>query len=242
MTRASPACVLLLVAAVVPAGGSAQSVALRYWLTPNPESGTAVEQALLEFGAWMREGGDSWRWNLYQVVAGDELGSWVLRSSRHTWAELDSRVRGFAPLAAARFESTILPLLASATLQFEELDEDLSRRPDQSTATSIFHITEWDLEPNGEALFDEAIASMMQSHDQAGSPYYATYYKVTASNGNTVRRSRNFPNWVGFTTSPKFGQPLEGAYGAERAAEVWNLYGAAVRATKDFVLRSRPVG
>ncbi|MGI9628948.1 MAG: hypothetical protein ACR2QM_19105, partial [Longimicrobiales bacterium] len=168
MTRRCIFGLLMVIAAVSPVEATAQSVALRYWLTPKPESSHEVEAALTEFTEWLRQEGEPWRWSVFRVIVGDQSGSWVLRSGGHTWQEFDERGPGLGPRSWSRFEASVLPLLESATLQVEQTNETLTSRPEQGGGTTVFHITEWDLEPEGAVAFQQAVTSIMESHEQAG--------------------------------------------------------------------------
>lgn len=240
MRRTRLVCLAMFLTCVVPQVIAAQSLAYRYWLVPKAEESRAVEEALGDFTGWLRQEGEPWRWSVFRVIAGDELGTWVLRSGGHTWDELDARDAGFGPRAIERFESEVLPLLESATLQIEETNEEMSRRAEEGPRPTLYHITEWKLEPGAVGSFYRAVDSIMESHEQAGIPFYSSYFDVVASNGVTVRRSRNYAGWISFQGAPRFGETLVSTHGSARAEEILESYRKAVKSVRDFVLRGYP--
>lgn len=233
---------LLFVLLTVPTTeAQAQELARVYFLTPQPATGRAVEAALGDFADWLRQEGDPWNWSFLQIVAGDNLGSWVMRSAGHTWADFDARDAGFGPRAVERFQATVLPLLQSVTLQIEQRDENLTRLPAQGGGNSVFHITDWQLEPAGIGPFNQSVASMIASYDQTGVTYYAGYHNILSGDQQPMkRRVRSYPNWAAFANAPNLGQTLIDAYGQDGTTEILNTYGGAVKTVSDFVLRIRP--
>lgn len=39
---------------------------------------------------WRKEQGDPWQWTTYQLVNGERLGDYVIRSGNHSWADFDA--------------------------------------------------------------------------------------------------------------------------------------------------------
>jgi hypothetical protein len=225
MTSRASLSLLVVSAVVLAAPVSAQSYAQRYWLTPRADDAPAAKHALAEFTAWLSREGDPWRWSVYRVVLGDEVGTWVLRSGGHEWQD---------------FDGTVLPAMEEVSLQLERSNPTLTRRPTGSRSSSVFHITEWTLEPGRMTAFGEVVGAMMESHELGDRPYYAGYYDVIGANAPTVRSSANYPDWVSFGESPRLADRLDEVFEPERVRQLRGAYGDAVVTVRDFVLRSYP--
>jgi hypothetical protein len=85
----------LTVAAVSFAQPSAGNVALEYVQTVDLHKTAAFEEGFKKHLAWRKAQGDTWRWDTWQMVRGEKLGSYYTASNGHAWEDFDAQ-----PLAA----------------------------------------------------------------------------------------------------------------------------------------------
>jgi hypothetical protein len=71
--------------------------------------------------------GNTWRWDVWQVVAGKGLGDYINRSANHTWASLDGDVK--IPNDQQHVVSEVLPHVSESSSMITEWVPELSRWP-----------------------------------------------------------------------------------------------------------------
>lgn len=85
---------LVLFAAALPAAepmekpGELASVWV-FW--PQPGHQAEMEAGIKAHGAWRKEAGEGWVWNVYQPVVGKDMAHYIIRSAGHHWADLDTQ-------------------------------------------------------------------------------------------------------------------------------------------------------
>ena len=60
------------------------SLAVDYWVTVNLNEALQWEEGLKQHLAWRREQADTWTWQTWQIVRGEELGRCLISSGGHT--------------------------------------------------------------------------------------------------------------------------------------------------------------
>ena len=232
---------LVLLAGVTilpPAQLSAQDLAIVYTLTPKSGNGPAVRAALADYTDWLRQQNDDWGWGVFQVVQGENVGDWILRSGGHDWGDLDERYDDLGPRAVQRFQSNVLPLLESLTSQTTRSDPALTNNP-PDTGYRLFHLTSYRMAD--QAAFNEAIARALQAYEEAGHTYYASYDDVLVGPNQPVKtRVRWYKTWADFENAPNTVELMTDVYGENEAAEILQRLNEAIESTEDQVIRYFP--
>ena len=60
-----------------------------FW--PQPGHQAEMEAGIKAHGAWRKEAGEGWVWNVWQPVVGEDMAHFVIRSAGHHWADLDAQ-------------------------------------------------------------------------------------------------------------------------------------------------------
>ena len=84
----------LAIAAVSFAQPPAGNVALAYVQTVDLQKAAAFEESFKKHLAWRKAQGDTWRWDTWQMVRGEKLGSYYTVSNGHAWKDFDAQPLG----------------------------------------------------------------------------------------------------------------------------------------------------
>jgi len=239
----TPVVLLLALAAALSARPArAQEVARVYVMTPAPGQGAAFERALTAHAQWRKQAGDPWNWTVYQVVDGAELGSFIVRSAGHTWADLDAYDAGFGPTGGARFEADVGPLLARMTSSITTEDTSLARWPADFSKIQLVQVTRFHVKAERGQAFHATIQKAHQALVKANWPgYYAFASTVSGENGQDVIMATFHTSWADFAEpDPDFMQVLTAAYGKDQAAALMQSLDDSLWGWDSMVLRARP--
>lgn len=235
--------VLVAVAALAAAREvRAQNIARTYVMTPAPGQSQAFEKALTAHARWRAQAGDPWNWAVYQVVDGENLGSFVVRSGGHTWADLDAYDAGFGQQGDARFNADVGPLLAHISSSITQEDTTLARMPEGPEGYNLVHVTHYHVKPEQGQAFHALLGKIHKAIVDSDWPvHYAFANTVSGADGQSVIMAGFHDSWADFAEpDPSFDRMLADAYGQEEAGKMMQAFGDAVWGWDSMTLRFRP--
>ena len=197
------------------------------------------EEAVKQHVQWRKQNNDPWEWTCYQVVNGDGLGRYLVRSGNHRWADLDVRYAWDDRVgAAAHFLATVGPFVESEDSSISQLDEALSRPPDDLSAITLFTVTEFDVRLLGQ--FREAITKIGEGLDRGN--WGRAYLWQMVANGGTTDATLVVPveNWAGLAPPAKsLPMLMAEVYGEQEANELMQQFASSIRSRNSYTLRVR---
>ena len=239
LTALATALFLCAVALPAIAQGQTENIAQAYVHTVQPERIAQFEEAVKRHVQWRKQNNDPWEWVWYQVVNGDGLGRYMVRSGNHRWADLDARYAWDDSVGAGRhFQATVGPYFESEDSSITQQDGALSRPLDDYSAITLFAVTEFDVRLPGQ--FREAITKIGEGLDRGdwGRPYL---WQMGA-NGGTTDAALVVPaeNW-GELAPPAKPLPmvLAEVYGEQEASELLQQFARSIRSQNSYTLRVR---
>lgn len=239
---ASASLAVTLLATPGPASG--QVLARLYQLTPEPSSAATFEAALREHARWREAEGDPWSWAVYEVVVGDDVGDYIVRSPGHDWADFDAYETGFGPTGEAHFAATVLPLVESMTALITDTDtvrrhlaEDIGSHPPTLFSRLTYHLV-----PGREAAFDEVIDRVHAAVLETGLPFYYVWtWPVVGTTGPRATVYLLHEDWADFGTPERsLREVVAEVHGEEEAARLFEQLGTAYSSVETSVIRIRP--
>jgi hypothetical protein len=221
---------------------TAQPVARSYWFTPSPGQVAAFEQALTAHAAWRKQAGDPWSWEIYQVVNGERLGTFVARSGGHAWADLDAYDSGFGPKGSQRFGADVAPHLASESSVITVLDTAHMIRPDKPEGYAMVEMVTFHLKADQVQAFDRAIDRVHKAILASKWPvHYAWEMPISGGRGEDRFLAIFHPSWADFEpTEPSMEAMLSEQLGPDQAMELFRSMAGSYWETTSMVLRYRP--
>ena len=235
------ATVLLLWVVAFPevAQGQTENIAQGYVHTVQLEMIAQFEEAVKQHVQWRKQNNDPWEWTWYQMVNGDGLGTYLVRSGNHRWADLDVRYAWDDRVgAAAHFLATVGPFVESEDSSISQLDEALSRPPDDLSAITLFTVTEFDVRLLGQ--FREAITKIGEGLDRGN--WGRSYLWQMVANGGTTDATLVVPaeNWAALAPPAKsLPMVMAEVYGEQDANELMQQFASSIRSRNSYTLRVR---
>jgi len=241
--RILPKLLSLLCMCVVAGGAWAQeNLAQEYTFIPKAGMGYALVTALRAHTEWRAQNGDPWSWSTYEIATGEEMGSILVRSGDHTWADFDAYEAGFGPQGDTHFAATVSPLLESTSSSISVVDTTKLRWPADASEYTLFQIVEYHLKPDRTEQFNVAMNKIHSAIAQQNYPvYYAFVSPVVGETGPTTTIVFPFRNWSEFEEPDQpIAAMLAEVYGAEEAAGIFAELANGFTAIESRVLRLRP--
>ena len=221
------------------AQGQTENIAQGYVHTVKLEMIAQFEEAVKQHVQWRKQNNDPWEWTWYQMVNGDGLGTYLIRSGNHRWADLDVRYAWDDRVgAAAHFLATVGPFVESEDSSISQLDEALSRPPDDLSAITLFTVTEFDVRLLGQ--FREAITKIGEGLDRGN--WGRSYLWQMVANGGTTDATLVVPaeNWAALAPPAKsLPMVMAEVYGEQEANELMQQFSSSIRSRNSYTLRVR---
>jgi hypothetical protein len=234
---------LLFCMSIVSENALAQdNLARAYTFTPKQGMSAGFVTALAAHVEWRKENGDPWQWRTLEIVTGDEVGSFIVRSGDHTWADFDAYDAGFGPQGSTHFGATVTPLLESMRNSITIGDTTNVRWPEDDSEYTLFQLVRYKLIPDRVQQFNEAVTKIHNAVVQQDYPAFYTFISpFVGGMGPVTTLVLPYRNWAGLE-APE--QPLAAmmaeVYGAEEAASIFTEFASCYTEIESLVVRRRP--
>lgn len=225
---------------LLPGTADAQELAQVYEVTPEAGKEAALESALRHHSQWREENGDPWAWNVYQVVQGKNYGTYIIRSSGHSWEEFDQYWASFGGKAGAHYQSTVSPVVKSTKAYVAQTDTALTYA--QEGDYTLFDVTTYKLKPGHADDWFDAVGQIVDAAEQQNFSGYAEVIDIVAGAGNSNARIVGLnENWADFKQpDPTLLEVVQKTYGEKKASEIVNQFTNAYSDSYNMVVRARP--
>lgn len=219
-----------------------QEKAQVYVITPQQGAESGLEAAMRRHATWREENGDPWAWDVYEVVQGENHGTYIVRSPNHTWADFDEYRQGFGAEAEDHYAATVAPMVASTSSIISAIDTSLSHLPEDPSGYTLLEVNSYKLEPGNAGEFYEAHEKFFQAITQETEErYIGTVDVLNGAEDDYVRLVYPHTSWADFEAPDRSGGDIiESVYGEEEAEQLYEQFGNGFRSTYNMVLRYRP--
>ncbi len=221
-------------------GAPPESLAKLYHVTVKPSMEIPFEQALRSHAKWRTEQGDPWTWIVYQVVNGDGLGDYYIRSGNHAWADFDA-YDSFLMKGAPHFNAVVGPYLTSLSSVITGLDTVHMLWPEDPSSVKLLQLITYEIKEGHQAEFNQAIAEVHDAIVKTHWPsHYAWEFLVNGSAGPRATLVLPAGSWAGMKAPEKsFDAMIMEAMG-EAGAKAWfQKFGDSVVSERSAVVRIR---
>ena len=155
--------------------------------------------------AWHKAQGDPWTWNTYEVTTGPDTGSYLIVSSNHQWAELDTWTAKFGEGDTADANVSMAGAQAGSQMSFWMQLNALSRlAPAGTPPTPLVSLTTYYVKPGHDSAMTATVGKITRR-----SPPPTTRCTASGTAWSTVDRrrpllsSRHAPTWPPSRTSSR---------------------------------------
>ena len=194
-----------------------------------PGMSGAFESAIREHMDLRKEHGDPWTWEVYQVVDGEDLGNYYIRSGFITWADLDAYDSLDWTKVEEHFTRVVDPLIESVSSTTEEVEFGMSHWPEEPPDYKLFQVYVYYIKPAKMMDFYAGAGQFHAAIMQAGwDEYFAWYMLHTGSDGPVATLAIPATNWADFEEPEKsLYQVTTEVFGEQGANElVAKFYGS----------------
>jgi hypothetical protein len=218
------------------------NIAQVYVVTPEDHMDMQFEAALAQHAQWRRDTNDPWSWMVYQVVTGEDVGDFLIRSSGHTWADFDAYDAGFGPQGFANWMEHVGPLVESVDAVITAADTTNYDWPEDPSSVTLIHLITFELVPGKEPAFFEAVGKFHQAIQQSDYPMHYGFGSLLAGGeGPSVTLALPFANWAAMQGPDKqMATMLAEVYGPAGAQELFEQFNATFSSTESIIIRARP--
>lgn len=215
-----------------------------YVLTPKPGMEAQFVAALRAHAEWRKANRDPWTWAIYTPVTG-ELGTYVVRSGRHTWAELDAYEQGFGTKAGEKFIADVTPLIASTRSVIDvALPDSISKRPPPDQPIKLVNVTTFLVRPGMEQQFMQLIGQASMALKAANWPPnwgWFMPYSGAPETGPVVYLAGFNQNWSSMKDpDPGFDTVLSKALGRDGFMKWVEAFNQTTRGMRSVIYQYHP--
>jgi hypothetical protein len=221
------------------------TVARFFSITPKGGQAQQLEDGIKKHIAFHRANGDQSDWYVWTVETGPALGSYLVGTLGHQWKDFEGMELG--PKDGADVEANITPYVQHVSSSIWTFRSDISPAPEDKGAPAKFlEVEEFFLRPEGTQDFENTIKQITQAMNKApaqqrgGKP--PMLYELRQG-GEAPRMALVFSheNWADFGPHGiTVMQALQQVFGPQKAQQIMQAGGKAIRYTESQILRYRP--
>ncbi len=229
----------LLALPVLAQQGPAGDIAILYRVQPRPGVSAQFEAGAKKHVEWHKQQKDTWAWEAWEVLTGENFGQIVWRSGNHRWEHFDSALE-FRADDDADAQANIVPYSSSVVSWYSRVHRDLTHWPD-TTPSAMISVTEYHLNPGGEGDFLYTVRKIHDALQKAKSPFkYLIASTVSGGEVPTFVVVSPRANWAAMNPPEKnFLAYVEEAYGRQEAEELLQKFFKTVHCMRGNILRYR---
>jgi hypothetical protein len=213
--------------------------------THSPKSGSTekYEAARKKHMAWHKAQKDAWTWFTWEVVSGENSGSYYTASFGHAWKDFDAQEK-FEKADNADFDKGIGPTLGRSFTSYYLRRADLSLTPPSASPPSPYSfLTFFLIKPEGTNDFLDAVKKINEGIKKTSyrQPGPSTWYQlVNGGEGPMYVLAGGRENWAAFAPNEKtLDQMMEEAYGKEQGAAILAKGRNAIRSSRTETIKYR---
>lgn len=215
---------LMLGLAMVAGTAQAQNLARTFKVTPKPGMGAQFEAAFKQHVELRKAEKDPWSWSVFTYETGPDVGSYMIRSGAHSYADFDAYERettAFQAKVGEHWTSVVMPLVGEVSSEISMTDTTIAHWPPDWSKINFVTVSTYRVPP---AMREQFFAQIKIAHTHLMAGGFANYYGWSwpASGGTSseVRLAGFHENWADMEQpSPTFGEIMTKAMGEKKMKE-----------------------
>jgi hypothetical protein len=241
--RASALALVALVLSNATAVAQDSNLTRGYEVTAKAGMAAQLETAIMQHAQWRKANNDPWVWIVYTTETGDNLGTFVIRSGNHTWADFDAYDQGFGPEGLTHWNATVAPLVESITSAISRTLPDNNQLPPDGTQIAFVTVTTFHLRPGMEAQFNQLVTQAIDALKAKNWPGYWVWASPVTGGGRgpMMYLAGLYASWADMQEpEPSFEAVMMEALGQDGFMEWAGKIGESTRGTEVVTYRFRP--
>ncbi len=208
---------------------------------PKPGPRTQYEAAAKAHIQWHKEQNDTWRWDVCEIITGENTGSYYAVAPNRRWQDYQERAE-FVAQDQRHAEQTVGAHALSFRISFYEQRLDLSNPPAEMGPAPLFSLLEFRVRFGRTARFEHTVARINEAIKMTNWPRRYIWYML-ANGGEHPTYALLFPHqsWADLEPPQKsFVAMLEEAYGRQEAQNLLEALGESVAYERSEIFVYRP--
>ena len=192
---------------------------------------------------WHRQQNDAWSWYTWEILTGENTGSYVVGTFGHQWSELDGRAK-FEATDTADAMAHMGPAMESEMQSYYRFRADLSPSTPPPQPAPLATVTHFLLNPDGLNDFIESAKKVTEGIKKTNYPMSGAsrwYQLVNGGPSPHLVLVGDRANWAAFepATQKTLDAMMEEAYGREQGAAILSTLRKAIRSISTETIRYR---
>lgn len=231
---------LVLWTAMLPCQAQPGVLSVAYLQKVELQDVAAFEKAFKTHLNWRKEKGDTWAWETWQMIRGEELGSYIVSSGGHQWEDFDSQ-----PLAeegATNYRENVGQYLTSLSSSMSATLTGVSKFPEDGKLTPgyLAHVVEYEIKPGFESQFREALKRFHEASQKVGWDQSYIWASTFAGDEPAMFLVMPHKNWASFRRSKTPEKVVEEAFGRDASMLLFKSVEEAILSVDSSVWVYRP--
>jgi hypothetical protein len=228
-----------------PSRANQNTVARFFSVTPKGGQAQQLEEGIKKHIAFHRANGDQSDWYVWMVETGPGLGSYLVGTLGHQWKDFEGMELG--PKDGADIQANITPYVEHVSSSIWTFRSDISPAPEEKGAPAKFlQVEEFFLHPEGAQDFENTVRQITQAMNKVAAQQHGgkppmLYQLEEGGEGPRIALVFSHENWADFTPhGVTVMEALQQAFGQQKAQQIMQTGGKAIRYTESQILRYRP--
>ncbi len=216
-----------------------ESLAWEYFVSPVMGQGMKFEAGMKQHLLLHKKANDPWRRDVWQVVTGDRVGSYIIRTGNHTWADFDHEAT--IPGDREDLAANVSPYLSSVAAAITEWDTEISRWPQDLPMPKMVEVTVYHLKPGAWRKFYMAIKKVHEAIGEKKLPMnYGWEWTVSGGHGTEITLVVPRATWADFKDpGSSLWKAVEEVYSETEADMLRDLFSKSTESMESFVVTYR---
>ncbi|HMK73604.1 MAG TPA: hypothetical protein VK454_09705 [Myxococcaceae bacterium] len=195
--------------------------------------------------AWHKSQKDTWTWYVWEVITGQDTGSYIVGTFGHAWKDFDGREK-FEQADIADLSVNVGPSVSHDVdrVYIERADMSLSPSTASSTPAPMVSVTAFSLRPEGVNDFIDAVKKINEGIKKTNYPQPGASRWYQLINGGEVPLYvlvGDRATWSAFQPNDKsLDAMMEEAYGKEQGAAILAAGRKAIKSQVTSASKYRP--
>jgi len=240
--------VLLLVAAVVAivpaalAQSTDVNVGWVYLSTPKAGMVKQLEDGRKKHMDFHRKQGDTWTWLIWEIMTGENTGSYYSSTFGHSWKDLDAWETKMGTADTADGQTNLSPFVSSQTASIWMVLKEPSHPGSMNELPKMSEINHFLLKPGTDSDFNDSIRKINAAIIKSEWPVRYTWYALQdGGEGPHYVLALDLNGWGDLAEpNPSFDSMLEKAVGKHDATALTHAFDSCVKREWTETIRLRP--
>jgi hypothetical protein len=234
MRRIAVGLVLVLAACLAPLATAQDkdvNVGWVYFMAPKPGMTKAFEDGRRRHMDWHRKQNDTWGWETWEIMTGDQTGDYLSTTFGHSWQDFDAWEAKLGAADSADSAANLAPYLATTTASIWMLMKEPSHMSMGNETPKMAEVNHFLLKPGTESDFNDAIKKINDAIVKSNWGVYYTWYALQdGGEGPHYVLLLEMKGWADLAApNPSFMEMLRKAVGEHDAEALSHTFDKCVR-------------